>query len=656
MSKRPRGLSCNILPSSLLSFHGFVYELIRDTAQNAKYSPEYRQCKAKEAGEKAIPIEEYAKALRTLVKRRRAVQMARPFHVLEVSREAVHFTYANGAVCYTTKQTSPVHQHHLRVLILKGSSVTEKSKDIPELIEESAISDFESSRPYQFRPLYHADGIVSCLYEQKKSPGNGRWLIIYSLKNGILSSHPLRSSLNIFVRNNDKYLYYGTRSELVEGKRRWSICGFNLKTLSWLPRRFILRDLVGSDIGSTICFELFGDHLYGVSSQEAAELEDAEWGSPKSRSNSYYYAFQLSLGDHPTITILPRCALWRRGATDGPIDDRWNQLQLAQDETTGQVSIFETRKEWLTSWSRRSCYRRQLLWPSCVEFTDGDANGKCRDGWNVMPPTETKLGYSVHRGDNGFCSSSFDFNNSPVRSYNTSCQAFVDVVSTTTPSSPTSKRLRLRVRSRPHESGLDLEPCQSTSSPNGVADAVMDSEGQRIRLWPADHTQQDEHRSRCSEQLWSQYIDELLNPKAYFDYIESVTDESVIVYSPKSGYSPDEPRSIVLISFDPSLHFEGLCHASSTPPSLTSTQPNVDNDPLGLRGRSSDFTKSQQGIARVRGLDLSCPRKEKREVTHASSSTTSPKSIKVDLLSERIRCRNFHTDQRSSISTKMAFC
>ncbi|KAL7814052.1 hypothetical protein V8C26DRAFT_148140 [Trichoderma gracile] len=614
---------------------GFI---CRRVLENARYSPEYRQCITKGAKNEATRTEDYARALRTLVKRRRAVQMARPFHVLEVSKEAVHFTYANGAVCYTTKQTLPIHNHHLRILTLKGPSAKEVSIDVLRLIEASAIPDFENNRPYQFRPLYHADGIVSCLYEQRKLPGTGRWLIIYNLEDDrILISCPLRSSSNIFVRNNDRYLYYGTRSEMVGGQRRWSICGLDLRQSSWLFRRFVLPDLVGSEIGSTICFEIFGNHLYGVSSQEAADLEDVEWGSPKSPLDSFYYAFQLSLGEQPTIRFLPKCALWRRGATDGPIDDRWNQLQLGQDEESGQVFIFETRKEWLTSWSRRSCYRKQLSWPSFHHNTDEPIERKRHSDWNAMPPKDPKLGGSVHRGDNGFCSSTFDFRNSPVRSYSPSCQAFVDVVSTATPSSPTAKRLRLRVRSRPHESCQTLESCQTSSSPNGVADAINGSGEQHVRLWPVDHMLQDEQRSKSPEQAWSQYIDELLNPEAFFDDIDSAMDERVIVYSPKSVYPPDEPRSIVLISFDPSLHFEGLCHASSTPPFAMGNQLNKTSSP-------EDGTESQQGTTGFRGLDLSLFPKRSEKTTHASS-TTLPKTIyKGGFAFGQKPMPRFHTD------------
>ncbi|PTB46344.1 hypothetical protein M441DRAFT_127777 [Trichoderma asperellum CBS 433.97] len=467
---------------------------------------------------------DYDKALRKRVKRRNALRMAKPFHILEVSSEAVHFTYANGALCYTTKQTSPGHEHRLRVLLLQGSPVQEINISVLQLICDSDISDFDENRPYQFKPLYHADGIVSCLYEQRKPPSRGRWLIIYSIEKGkILQSKRLCSTANIFVRNNHRYLYYGTKSEPFDGQRRWVLHGFSLEKSEWLPRRVILWDLAGSDIGSTVCFEIFDDHLYGVSSQELTELEDTEWTAPGHPLNSFYYAFRFRLGDHSTVEILPRSALWRRGATDGPIDDRWNHLQLGQDEKSGQISVFETRKEWLCSWSRRSCYGKQLLFPAKSHSGGSKTDDQCYEGWNDTAHHETSLEDTVHRGDNGFSSLTFDLRNSPVRSYSPSCQAFVDIVSTTTTSTVATKRLRLR----------------------------------EISFWPADRGNMPSDGSPDSP--LDRYIDGLLNPQAYFDEVEWATDERVVVYSPKTLNQLNEPRSVVLISFDPALNFEGLC-------------------------------------------------------------------------------------------------
>jgi hypothetical protein len=316
-----------------------MLQIILTLLENIPFSLDYKE--GRKTGD-------YDQALRKRVKRRNALRKANPFHVLEVSREAIHFAYTNGALCYTTKQATPAHEHRLRILLLQDSPVRELNINVLQLICDAEISDFDESRPYKFRALYHADGIVSCLFEQKKDQSRGRWLIIYNIEKGkILHSKPLRSTANIFVRNNNRYLYYGTKSEPFDGQRRWVLHGFSLESLEWLPRRIILWDLAGSDIGSTVCFEIFDDHLYGVSSQELTELEDTEWTASGHPLNSFYYAFRFRLGDHSTIDILPRSALWRRGATDGPIDDRWNHLQLGQDERSGQISIFETRKEWL---------------------------------------------------------------------------------------------------------------------------------------------------------------------------------------------------------------------------------------------------------------------------------------------------------------------
>ncbi|KAM0246479.1 hypothetical protein ACHAQJ_010196 [Trichoderma viride] len=573
--------------------------ICRKALENVQFSLDYKE--GDDTGD-------YAKALRTLVKRRNALRMARPFHILEVSNEAVHFTYTNGAVCYTTKQTSPIHQHRLRILRLQGSPVQEINIDVLQLIKTSDISDFEENRPYQLKPLYYADNIVSCLYEQRKSPSCGRWLIIYSLeKKKVLNSHPLRSTANIFVRNNSDFLYYGTKSEPFDGQRRWVLYGFSFEVSEWLPRSVILWDLAGSDIGSTICFEIFGDYLYGVSSQELAELEDTEWSTSGPPLNSFYYAFQFRLGDHSTIQILPRSASWRRGATDGPIDDRWNQLQLGQDEKSGQVSIFETRKEWLCSWSRRTCYGKQLFYPSGSHSTGSQTDDRCYEGSDGLTHCEASLEDTIHRGDNGFSSSTFDLRNSPVRSYSPSCQAFVDIVSSSTASSPTAKRLRLRVRRQLYPVS---ESDRLSSSPNGLDAAANDLEEEGVRLWPAD--QGDEQ----PDGPLSHYIDGLLNPQAYFDEIDWSMDERVLVYSPKVLTQLDEPRSIVLISFDPALHFQGLCRwdKDSTPPCLLDSHlGKVDKISYAPQcgsenGRDSTMMNRESAaykLPRVRGLDLS---------------------------------------------------
>ncbi|KAK4063309.1 uncharacterized protein Triagg1_9575 [Trichoderma aggressivum f. europaeum] len=588
--------------------------------KSIKFSSGYMQEAERETGK-------YDKALRRLIKRREALQMARPFHVLEVSSEALQFTYTNGALCYTTRQLSPVYKHRLRILTLEGPSVEEVSIDIPNLIKDCDIPNLEENLPYQFRPLYYADGIVSCLYEQKKPHTSIRWLIIYSLKQGgILNARSLLSTANIFVRNNGQYLYFGTKSYPSQGRRRWVLQGFSLIDSTWSSHRTILWDLAGAEMGSTICFEIFGNHLYGVSSQELAGVEEYEWDSPGHPIDSFYYAFRLPLSDSSKVQVLPRSALWRRGATDGPIDDRWNHLQLGQDEKSGRVSIFETRREWLSSWSRRTCYRKQLFWPSTPESTDRHPDERhedeCRESWGSMTHDDSTPENSIHRGDTGFSSSTFDFCNTPVRSYNPSCQAFVDIVSTTTAASPTAKRLRLRVRRRPQEPCPTSESGHMPSSPTERADVANDSADQYVRLWPADNGEREQGGEQPNQSL-DHYIDEILNRQAHFDEVDWAMDERVVVFSPKSLNCLDEPRSIMLISFDPGLNFQNLCRwvGRSTPPVSTSHQLNkVGKAPPCGSSTTMNGEMAAPHSSKILGLDFT------REPRQTARSTSTPKA------------------------------
>lgn len=569
--------------------------IILTSLENIPFSLDYKD---------GLKTGDYGQALRRRVKRRNALRKANPFHILEVSKEAVHFTYTNGALCYTTKQASPAHEHRLRILLLRGPAVQELKINVLQLICEAEISDFDESRPYQFKPLYHAEGIVSCLFEQRKSHSRGRWLIIYSIEKGkILQSKLLRSTANIFVRNNNQYLYYGTKSEPFDGQRRWVLHGLSLESFEWLPRRIILWDLAGSEIGSTVCFEIFDDHLYGVSSQELTELEDTEWTASGHPLNSFYYAFRFRLGDHSTIDILPRSALWRRGATDGPIDDRWNHLQLGRDERSGQVSIYETRKEWLCSWSRRSCYGTQLRFSSKPHFGGSTTYDQCYEGWDDAVHHAASPEGTIHRGDNGFSSLTFDLSNSPVRSYNPSCQAFVDIVSTPTSSSPATKRLRLRVR---RQLG-PISKSDRSPSPNDTNDPDNTLDDDEVSLWPAD--QGDKLPDGSPDAPLDRYIDGLLNPQVYFDEVDWAMDERVLVYSPKTLHQIDEPRSIILISFDPALHFEGLgCWDEDLmSPRLVGNRPGKSDIPSECTKNTAmmNLEATTYGTPKIRGLDLS---------------------------------------------------
>ncbi|KFZ25014.1 hypothetical protein V502_00506 [Pseudogymnoascus sp. VKM F-4520 (FW-2644)] len=70
--------------------------------------------------------------------------------------------------------------------------------------------------------------------------------------------------------------------------------------------------------------------------------------------------------------------MWRRQHIEGAMDDRWTSLALATDKTTGQVTIVESRKEWLEnrSFGRRTVYKTKVVFPSRPEI---GGSGSCQD-------------------------------------------------------------------------------------------------------------------------------------------------------------------------------------------------------------------------------------------------------------------------------------
>ncbi|KOS21565.1 hypothetical protein ESCO_004977 [Escovopsis weberi] len=229
-----------------------------------------------------------------------------------------HFIYSHGAVCYTADKHY-IRVLHLRDPLLRGPVSQELVIDVRRLLAFTVfpIIGFQESSEYT----------------------------------------------ELFVRNSESYLYFGTKSEPRDDyRKRWILQGLDLERGQWLPSRLILRDFVGTEIGSAICFEIFDDYLYCLSNQQM--LEPGE-----TARNSFYYALRFRLGDAQTnleVKSLQKAVVWRRRADEGPVDERWNTLELSKDEKTGKVFIIETRKEFFSavSQSLRTCYKMELVFPT----------------------------------------------------------------------------------------------------------------------------------------------------------------------------------------------------------------------------------------------------------------------------------------------------
>jgi hypothetical protein len=125
----------------------------------------------------------------------------------------------------------------------------------------------------------------------------------------------------------------------------------------------VLKDFAGSDIGQTVCFEIYQGQLYAVTNQVNFD-EDEEMGSWAS-----FYVWDCL----PPTSDLERPRLrkiWRRLHIEGPINDTWTTISLRKDESTGRLLILECRREWKEGKSDnvRTYYTQPLPLPS--EATD----------------------------------------------------------------------------------------------------------------------------------------------------------------------------------------------------------------------------------------------------------------------------------------------
>jgi hypothetical protein len=293
-----------------------------------------------------------ARALRRVAKRRDALATANPFVVATIGF-CDAYLYCKGVLCYTLDDK-------LRLLNLHHSAQDELVISIPGLLTQ-ALSEIGDHSRGVFQVLHYSDKILSCLYKSS-GPDSIAWLIAFHLgTRGILIVHELESIDKIFVRHNKQYLYYGTHSEIgTDGNRKWVIQGYDFKTRKWFDQKIHLPDMVGSEIGSTICFEFHKDYFYALSNQTSFEVEEIDW-------TSFYHCIRFPLNS-PCKALLEKTenkSMWRRQHQEGPIDDRWTNLRLDEDENSGRLRIVEARKEWYlgSSRSQRTYYTTDIIFP-----------------------------------------------------------------------------------------------------------------------------------------------------------------------------------------------------------------------------------------------------------------------------------------------------
>lgn len=523
----------------------------------------------------------YARAFRCLLKKRQAIRNAAPFTAAIVA-VAESWLYANGVLCH-------IQDRMLRVLDLHNSATRETVVDIRSLLDE-AVVESRGIRKFRFQLLHYSNGIVSCLYTRYR-PDVASYLVVFDIHRcEILPiSRSLESTNKIFVRNDDNFLYCGTHSEFGEdGFRRWVLIGYDIKAGRWFDHKVHLLDMVGSDIGQSISFDIIDGYFYGLSNQTSFEIDEVDW-------TSYYHCFKFPVGQHDPehIQRSTKDRMWRRQHAEGPIDDRWSFLRLLKNEQSGKLQILESRREWLgrKSSAQRTYYTTDLHFPSKSEGgmyeESGGQNGNPTNHDSVQPrattlnpsagesipprrfhtnwtlpdspePARIRDPYNTHKGDDASTALLFTLSKCFIRSYYPSSQTFIDLVNNPHSCEPESPRLQLRAGSRelrPFTEIPQFSPAYDSHLPHmeRIEHLYKQNGANKVVFWPpASH----EANEVCADVGALDQLNKVLNPPSHLGSIKGTWDDRSFVYS--TGSNPDGVQALVFLSFDSGIRLHGL--------------------------------------------------------------------------------------------------
>jgi len=457
---------------------------------------------------------------------------------------------------------------------------------MPTLLDYAVRGD-RVNRRGQLTLLNYSECVLACLYETEND-GQNAWLVALDVRPGpatrkrIRATIPLETTEKLFVRHNKDHLYYGTHSGIAShGHHEWVIRGLKLHNISPSTEVHVLQlsDLVGSDVGCTVAFEIHNGCFYALSNQTSFDVEEVDW-------TSYYHCLRFPLDKPRKSCIEVNREIWRRQHIEGPINDSWTDLRLRADERSGELLIVECRREWHGGGSKsiRTFYTQNIDFrlnhesetSACTQPTS--VNGTAPTSTLPVPqpfPTDDPLTSTIDENSRPHWSppgkrlpcnwhpeehlaskpcQTFTLAKTKYRTYNPCSSSFLDVVLDNIAPIPATlirrppQRVRIRIGSRKRASPLNEdwtlrkpERCEETGQVlEGSEEAFID---RGVRLWPPDN---------APVQLLN-----ILNPCPDISEVEATSDERSIVYMAGSSSSP-ERKAIVLINFDPGMHFADL--------------------------------------------------------------------------------------------------
>lgn len=389
----------------------------------------------------------------------------------------------------------------------------------------------------------------------------------------LLFQKAVPASSPVFVRHSRSYIWYGVFTADGGASGICSIFGVDV-ALSTEPIQFTVHCAEGGGLGESLCFEVYKDHLYTVSTLATSDNNERYFPAGREGDEEFSSFYQWSCYAPSDSGRNWSGRLWRREHREGPIHETWADLSIRMDETTGRLVIVECRREWPggKSENRRTCYFQQLPSLEALDAQDmDDLASAWGDVWqfsstiNQIPYNERpskRLRRNYHTefepGHVPTQQKEFILAQTKHRSYHLSASTFVDLVNDRdVPRSGvrTQDHLRLRVVSRKRKCPFDAEGVDGPAgflfkptqqNPDGIP--VEHSEERflsgEVHMWPPENAPSKLTRLLC--------------PDIRIDGFNALADERSLIYSIQCPGLPIGQQILILISFDPKIHFSTM--------------------------------------------------------------------------------------------------
>ncbi|KAL3453243.1 hypothetical protein BJX65DRAFT_302161 [Aspergillus insuetus] len=513
----------------------------------------------------------YRKAIGHLYDIKESFATAQPYSA-SVLGYGSSFLYTGGSLCY-------IFNDEIRALDVRGASRVEQVLNLPKVLRRAIPDCNPENGMTRVSLMNYSDWVIAFLVELDDR--REAWLLAVDLqrrstygKSGRLRLRAqLESTQRLFVRHSRSYLYYGTHSAVgTHGHTQWEVNCADLNTMKINSENMVVLDkFAGMEIGQTVCFEVYQDHLYAISTLVDFQEEEIDW-------TSYYVWICLDPGLQLPKEGVKTHRTWRRQHREGPINDTWSDLSLREDETSGQLMILECRREWRDGGSEncRTYYIQPLPAPADVNKQQPTSDyytaaipdeplAKMLDE-NSKPNYERprkRLRRHYHAEYDGGIEPKprrdFILAKTKFRTYNLSASSYLDLVNDPLPSRRGGDlvprdRLRLRMVSRKRKCPINEEGKNGDRGllfkPELEADGrlVENSEerftSRGVHLWPPDEAPQE--------------LNHLLCPSKRTGQVQAIADDRSIVYSVNKDDLEPGNQAIIFINFDPALRLPGL--------------------------------------------------------------------------------------------------